>query len=113
MNKRIKAKWLKALRSGKYKQGKGRLKSTKGKAVRYCCLGVLCDILDQKKWSTEPGAAMIDGRFPSFWCKNEYSLPDAVKKRLALSASKQETLIGLNDSGKRFSTIANYIEENL
>lgn len=32
--------WVKALRSGKYAQGQGQLKTTDG----YCCLGVLCDL---------------------------------------------------------------------
>ena len=33
-------KWVDALRSGKYQQGFGALKT---KAGGYCCLGVLCD----------------------------------------------------------------------
>lgn len=32
--------WVKALRSGKYTQGQGQLKTTD----EYCCLGVLCDL---------------------------------------------------------------------
>lgn len=42
MNKKQKmvAKWVKALRSGKYKQTTGRLQDGKG----YCCLGVACAI---------------------------------------------------------------------
>ncbi len=38
-------KWVKALRSGKYKQGRGALQSKKG----YCCLGVLCKITIPEK----------------------------------------------------------------
>lgn len=34
-------KWVKALRSGKYEQGKSYLK----KDNKYCCLGVLYDVL--------------------------------------------------------------------
>lgn len=41
MNQRIKTKWIKALRSGKYKQGFNDLKTEDGK---YCCLGVLTDL---------------------------------------------------------------------
>ena len=45
MNKEIKKRWVKALRSGKYKQG--------FKALRindtYCVLGVLCDLYGQDK----------------------------------------------------------------
>ena len=40
MNERIKQKWIKRLRSDKYEQGEGKLKSND----KYCCLGVLCEI---------------------------------------------------------------------
>ena len=40
MNPEVKAKWLDALRSGRYRQGVGGL-LTEGK---FCCLGVLCDL---------------------------------------------------------------------
>ncbi len=48
---RIKRKWLKALRLGKYKQGIEYLKND----GKYCCLGVLCDIYAKEKrikWSS-------------------------------------------------------------
>ncbi len=41
MNKRLKAMWVKALRSGEYPQGGGVMLSDSGK---YCCLGVLCAV---------------------------------------------------------------------
>jgi hypothetical protein len=41
MNKEIKEKWINALRSGKYEQGKSQLRSLSNK---FCCLGVLCDL---------------------------------------------------------------------
>lgn len=40
--KAFKAKWVKALRSGKYKQGKGQLFQKEDN--QYCCLGVACVI---------------------------------------------------------------------
>lgn len=40
MTPELKAKWIAALRSGEYPQGRKRLKSSDG----YCCLGVLCAI---------------------------------------------------------------------
>lgn len=43
MNKKVKKKWVKALRSGKYKQTRETLKDKHG----YCCLGVLCDLAVQ------------------------------------------------------------------
>lgn len=55
MNQEIKAKWVAALRSGKYKQGKGCLKTADG---TMCCLGVLSDLFIQEnpkraQWATE------------------------------------------------------------
>lgn len=41
MNKEIKARWIEALRSGNYEQGKYYLR----RGDSYCCLGVLCDIV--------------------------------------------------------------------
>jgi len=40
MNKELKKKWVSELRSGKYKQGKGLLRS----GDKHCCLGVFCEI---------------------------------------------------------------------
>ena len=40
MNPEMKAKWVEALRSGEYKQGKGALR----REGMFCCLGVLCDL---------------------------------------------------------------------
>ena len=41
MKKNIAMRWIKALRSGKYKQARSALRNKK---VGYCCLGVLCEI---------------------------------------------------------------------
>lgn len=46
MNREIKKKWLEALRSGNYKQGSHRLRD----GNTFCCLGVLCDIIDPDGW---------------------------------------------------------------
>jgi len=44
MKKQIAKLWIKALRSGKYKQGQTVLRNEKDE---YCCLGVLCDLYNQ------------------------------------------------------------------
>jgi len=44
MKKRIKNKWLKELRSGAYKQGRGVMLKITDEGDEFCCLGVLCDI---------------------------------------------------------------------
>lgn len=43
MNPEIKQRWVAALRSGEYEQGKGFLNSD----GKFCCLGVLCDLHSQ------------------------------------------------------------------
>jgi len=45
MKQAVAKKWVKALRSGKYEQGAGVLKTEDG---RFCCLGVLTDVLGEK-----------------------------------------------------------------
>jgi hypothetical protein len=46
MDAQIKAKWVAALRSGKYKQGRRALKQKdKNGVVCHCCLGVLLEVL--------------------------------------------------------------------
>ena len=50
MKKRVLTKWLKALRSGKYKQGRGTLCQTdKNGNESFCCLGVLCDLYQKEQ----------------------------------------------------------------
>lgn len=45
MRKAVKKKWLEALRSGEYKQGKRTLRRIEADGgYSYCCLGVLCDL---------------------------------------------------------------------
>ena len=44
MNTRIANKWIKALESGKYVQGKGVLKTGTTEKPKHCCLGVLCEL---------------------------------------------------------------------
>ncbi len=48
MDAKIKELWVEALCSGKYTQGRGMLRERNSKCVdsdKYCCLGVLCDVL--------------------------------------------------------------------
>jgi len=52
MNPEIKKRWLAALRSGEYKQGRAKLRTRD----TYCCMGVLCDVLKDDvngKWTDD------------------------------------------------------------
>lgn len=109
MKKDIKKLWVKALRSGKYKQGRGELKTVKG---RYCCLGVLTDLYCKKYkknfQETKKGHGELLSDKVQAWAG--LRCPDAtVETREGL----MKNLSDLNDSGTRFKTIANYIEKQL
>lgn len=46
MKRKLRDKWVAALRSGKYPQGHGRLsRKTADGTSKFCCLGVLCEVL--------------------------------------------------------------------
>lgn len=47
MDKKLKQTWVKALRSGKYQQGKETLRTASNE---FCCLGVLCDLVYPNEW---------------------------------------------------------------
>lgn len=86
MNAKQKAEWVKALRSGKYKQGVNRLAG----GGYYCCLGVAkrCFGLDRS-----PEGELLPETF----------LPMRV----------QEVLARKNDNGMTFAKIADYIEQKV
>lgn len=49
-NKEAVKKWVEALRSGNYKQGKGALRATQRinpQEDKFCCLGVACDLAER------------------------------------------------------------------
>lgn len=109
--KGIVKKWLKALRSGKYKQTKKVLRS---KANGYCCLGVLCDVVAPKGWdkkSTKDLYTKESFRHNFDDGTSEMILPSKFHTLTGLGQIVNELAV-MNDDGKKFSTIANYIEEH-
>lgn len=115
MNKNAKA-WLKALRSGEYKQITGTLK----KGVGFCCLGVACDLYSKDKnirWE-------IDANDNGNWILGTYAdLPSEVSTWLGMGdfasdplvkyKKEQVALTRLNDTEKlSFKQIADAIESD-
>lgn len=100
-----KAKWVAALRSGRYSQGKGALKWQSGKV---CCLGVLCDLVDPKGWVPTGGGGQC---FVHEACSGLPS--ERIGKLVDLDYSQSSKLAGLNDRGDTFEQIAAYIERHL
>lgn len=99
--------WIKALRSGKYKQGTGKLRLF----GCYCCLGVLAEIkgsLDHNGMFMHNPNSLIgvseDG------CTVYHYLPMGEPNGIGLT---QNTLMEMNDRGKSFDEIADFIEANM
>lgn len=122
MKKELKQKWVEALRSGKYEQGKGVLRTF---TDRFCCLGVLCDVLDQSVWGDVQTVetningceteivARIYGDEDSDGESSSTSLPVNLRERIGLHVADVSTLIAMNDGGDPFEVIAKHIEVNV
>jgi hypothetical protein len=115
MDQEIKDKWLKALRGGRYKQVRGFLKRTttsKGiKSTGYCCLGVLCRVVEPNtKWES------IGGGLYEFHGKDTH-LPKSVRDKLKLTPFEESQywlLPVLNDTHRKsFKELADFIEKKL
>jgi hypothetical protein len=128
MNKRVKQKWVDALRSGKYVQGDGFLRQAEsdGGPDRFCCLGVLCEIAVDEGVIAKPKPPEDDYEGYLYARTADQFLPKTVVKWANLSSSNPDVsysyendeplydhLSSLNDEGRTFEQIANYIEESL
>lgn len=101
MNKKLKKEWVKALRSGDFKQGTNKLRDLNN---NYCCIGVLCKVANIKARKSENGYR-FDGLIAT--------LSQHFSRQLKLSIHHQNRLIYMNDSeNKTFEQIANWIEKN-
>lgn len=117
MNQEIKSRWVTALRSGQYRQGRLALRNT---SDEYCCLGVLCEIAVQENVIPEPVRNMDLYRYGDADDSNSSYLPLSVqmwagltKNPVVTSGSDDVLLADLNDAWKSFEEIADLIEENL
>jgi hypothetical protein len=118
MKKALAMKWVKALRSGKYKQAKDYLR-VEGENGResYCCLGVLgtiCgipkDTLSENKTlesfrkkcniESDEGTPFVEGE------------STRIKVRIGKGFEEFPTLASANDGGASFKAIATWIEKN-
>ena len=100
MKDNIKTKWIKALRSGKFLQGRGHLKKCRGRGNQpsYCCLGVLRGIIHQYSKLMQGGDAYLNNKH---------------LEEVGLDNGTQRTLAQFNDSGRSFKIIADYIEQKV
>jgi hypothetical protein len=114
MKKKWKDKWIKALLSGKYVQGKREL-CTEGKEYdKFCCLGVLCDIAGPDRWGISKFETSGGGSEVYWGVPATSDLPPSfLLLDVGLKFQEAETLARMNDDGNKFKTIAKYIEKNL
>jgi len=103
-------KWLEALESGEYKQGKRELATeTPNGEFRFCCLGVVC----------------VEAGIEKDLLIGLSYLPEKIAKKLGIEdggsfivgvthrGRRYKNLASMNDAGVRFKTIARIIRENL
>lgn len=102
MDPKLKREWVKALRSGEYKQGQDCLCQWRAGEFRFCCLGVLEDIATDADWVMCRDGYRYRVEDRAFGCST--SLVDM---------PEQEALALMNDEGSPFSEIADYIEKHL
>ena len=102
MKEDIKNLWVAALRSEDYKQGKGRLRN----GDEYCCLGVLCELLNISKQNL--------GNNYSYDYQHVF-LPIRAMRMAGMKSDdgnyrKVMSLANQNDQGRSFKEIADIIE---
>ncbi len=111
----LKEKWVKALRSGKYEQGVGKLQTYDG---HFCCLGVLEDVVgtpfypeeelthDSRGHTILASGEQIEGKFVRIG-------EDGYLVGVSMDFNIQSSLTELNDRGTDFDEIAAFIEASL
>ncbi len=113
MNKKIKAKWVAALRSGKYIQARGALRADN----KFCCLGVLCNLHAR----AHPDIAATQHHV-NYYIGSDAVLPKEVQAWADLPnecggdvkiGNNKDSLAWHNDEGRTFDEIANAIESQL
>jgi len=111
-------KWVKALRSGKYKQGRDYLCQLYGEEREFCCLGVACELFIRSGNKLRTAVRSDGGNYVEYG-GNRGIVPGKVREWLGLRDNLGEyvnkngltsSLADLNDRGKSFENIADIIE---
>ena len=110
MKKKIADRWVRALRSGKYKQTAGCLEDLEGSN---CCLGVLCNLAVASKVCKKERSYDV-----FIFNDSGGTLPDSVREWAGMKScdgkrKNRKSLINYNDDlGYSFDKIADIIEKN-
>lgn len=111
-------KWVDALRSGEYEQGKNCLAQETENKIKYCCLGVACELAYQENFVDKVVIEAAHGQSSIFYGASVQSgcLPIEVMRWLEVDANDPyihvagDWLSALNDEGLTFNNIADLIE---
>jgi hypothetical protein len=76
----LRQRWIAALKSGKYTQGRDHLRNDNN---THCCLGVLCDITEGIQW--QRGTIFYEAHYDNE--KNNNYLPTKLARELGISNS--------------------------
>lgn len=108
MDDELKRKWVEALRSGKYRQGRKQLRIRHpGGDDSYCCLGVLCDLIAPDLWRR-------NAPHPTFSHESAVAMPNSnIRGAARLRKTEADELAAMNDNGMSFAEIAASIEADL
>ena len=109
MKPKLKKIWIKALRSGEYKQTKKKLCDKDG----YCCLGVAYDVLSDGDWIRRGDGGVWAIRDEDSWEFREGFPPLNVLDKWGLEPDQASDLASRNDNGWTFGQIVDWIEDNL
>lgn len=105
-------KWIAALRSGKYNQGRCYLRS---KTDHFCCLGVLCDLYYPDGWEdTDVDNNRSWYRFNGLarFSAADTHPPQEVMKLVGMNLYEQLEIVAMNDyENYSFEELASAIEE--
>ena len=109
MNKAIKQKWLKALRSDEYAQGKTWLCRDIDGEHRFCCLGVLVNGVEGFEKTPSPTPVLGVNVAAHVVSMNHFPSTDFLEK-VGLDEELAMELAQMNDDGRTFRQIARTIE---
>lgn len=118
INPEVKKLWVEALRSGKYQQGKHKLKIIFPGSICHCCLGVLCELYkeqfpDNSNWI---GSTFVVNKE----AESAFNLLYPIEQWAGITApgvildDEFRTFTEMNDGlNKTFKEIADIIEKHL
>lgn len=95
----LRQQWIEALESGKYPQGRFFLKNR----GQYCCLGVLCEVAGIPKEERPDG---------TYYNGSRISITLGWMKAVNLGEGDLYTIAQLNDMGKDFKYIAQWLRDH-